>query len=91
MIIVETYEGEDPEQVGLVQSDGWFLFKNPLRIWDSLHCNHMCMVLVHGNHTRMDFSFKNSYAHSHCLHMGFPNPMPIPVLYPNHNGMGPNI
>ena len=39
----------------------------------------------------MVFSFKKMYAYGICSHMDFPNPMPIPVLYPKHTGMGPNI
>ena len=34
---------------------------------------------------------KKAYAYGLCSYIGFPNPTPIPVLYPNHTGMGPNI
>ena len=47
--------------------------------------------LVHSNHKNMVFSSKNMYAYGLCSHTGFPNLMPIPVLYPNYTGIGTNI
>ena len=46
------------------------IFKNPLRVWTSLHRNRMCMV----------FGFKKMYAYSLCSGMCFPTPMTIPIL-----------
>ena len=40
---------------------------------------------------RMAFIFKNMYADGLCFYMGFPNPMPLQVLYHNHTGMETNI
>ena len=41
----------------------------------------MCMV----------FSLKKMSVYGFCFHMCFPNPVPIPILYPKHTGMGSDI
>ena len=57
-----------------------FFIQCPLRI-----------CTLHGNHVRMVFSFEMIYEYGIFPHIGFPNPMPIPLLYPNHTIMGTNI
>ena len=51
----------------------------------------ICMVFILKICMHMVFSFKYIYAYGPCSHMIFPNLIPIPVLYPNHTDMGPNV
>ena len=48
-----------------------------------------CLVL--SSCANMVFSFKYIYVYFICPHMGIPNTIPTPVLYPHHIGMGPDI
>ena len=88
-IIVQTYKGESPEQAGFYNLVEVFL--TPLRVWTSLHSTIYVWFLLHGNHTRIFFSYKictrmflrykKPYTYSLFSHMGFKNPMPILELY----------
>ena len=61
----------------------WGFFKLPYAYVLHYRVSIHVWFLLYGNHTCMVLFL--------YLHMGFPNTMPIPVLYPKHTRIGPNI
>ena len=88
--MVQTYEGKYPAQAILIQSGGRFL-KLPYTYGIHYMVTICLWLLVHGNHTRIVFSYKNldaygfrfkkPYAYGIFSNMGFTNLMPIPILH----------
>ena len=50
-------------------------------VWFLVQRNHTCVVFSYKIFTHIYICFLKPYAYGLCLSMGFPDPMPIPVLY----------